>query len=177
VPGKITDALKKPFENSDSGRGGTSKNTQINALIKKSIESEIENSAGKTREQAILDFCKAPRLLSEIRVLLGFSFKTYFYDNHIAPLLENGQLKMTEPLFPKSHTNRYVTAEYAPPIASEAEILEYLKTPHDKGEIAEHFNLSEVQIYEHMRGLINSGRIVKIDANFQKSKRPRFLSV
>jgi predicted transcriptional regulator len=176
VPVKMADALNKPFRNEDRGRGGTGEDERINNLIKKSLESEIESSIGKTRGQAILDFCRVPRLLREIRVLLGFSFKTYFYDNHIAPLLENGRLKMAEPLFPRSHTNRYVAAEYAPPIASEDEILEYLKMPHDKGEIAKHFNLSEVQIYDHMRGLINSGWIIKIEANLQKSKRPKFVA-
>ena len=108
--------------------------------------------------------------------MLGYSFKSYFYDSYIAPLIESGQLKITEPLFPRSHTNRYIAAEYAPPIASVAEILEYLKEPHDKGEIARHFGLTEVQVYDHMRSVIADGRVIKIEADLEISKRPRFVT-
>ena len=59
----------------------------------------------------ILDFCRVPRQVCEIREKLNYTNRTKFRQSHIAPLLEAELLEMTIPDKPTSSKQKYRTTE------------------------------------------------------------------
>ena len=59
----------------------------------------------------ILDFCRVPRQVCEIRKKLNYTNRTKFRQSHIAPLLEADLLEMTIPDKPTSSNQKYRTTE------------------------------------------------------------------
>lgn len=55
----------------------------------------------------LLDFCKTPRSRKEIADFLKLKTTSYAMQRYVTPLLENGQLKMTNPEHPGSRTQKY----------------------------------------------------------------------
>lgn len=55
----------------------------------------------------LLDFCKTPRSRKEIADFLKLKTTTYAMQRYVAPLLESGKLKMTNPEHPGSRTQKY----------------------------------------------------------------------
>lgn len=55
----------------------------------------------------LLDFCKIPRSRKEIADFLKLKTMTYAMQRYVTPLLEGGQLKMTNPEHPGSHAQKY----------------------------------------------------------------------
>jgi predicted HTH transcriptional regulator len=58
--------------------------------------------------EKLLEFCGAPRSLSEIQQLFGRTHKSYFRAKIMRPLLESGKLKMTIPDKPNSRNQKYI---------------------------------------------------------------------
>lgn len=56
----------------------------------------------------ILEFCSVPRSKREICEYFGYSNLTYFSRNYLAPLINNGKLRMTFPDKPNSKYQKYV---------------------------------------------------------------------
>lgn len=56
---------------------------------------------------ALLDFCKTPRSRKEIADFLKLKTTTYAMQRYVTPLLESGQLKMTNPEHPGSRAQKY----------------------------------------------------------------------
>ena len=57
----------------------------------------------------ILDFCRTPRQVGEIRARLGYTNRTKFRQNYMTPLLRDGYLEMTIPDKPTSSQQKYRT--------------------------------------------------------------------
>lgn len=55
----------------------------------------------------LVDFCKTPRSRKEIADFLKLKTTTYAMQRYVTPLLESGQLKMTNPEHPGSRTQKY----------------------------------------------------------------------
>lgn len=55
----------------------------------------------------LLDFCKTPRSRKEIADFLKLKTTSYAIQRYVTPLLESGQLKMTNPEHPGSRTQKY----------------------------------------------------------------------
>lgn len=68
-----------------------------------SIDTTTPSSAADT----LLDFCKTPRSRKEIADFLKLKTTSYAMQRYVTPLLENGQLKMTNPEHPGSRTQKY----------------------------------------------------------------------
>ena len=67
-------------------------------------------SAPPTRTEALLQFCTVPRSRAELQTFTGLRSREYFRKNILVPLLQSGQLRMTEPDNPNSRNQRYVKA-------------------------------------------------------------------
>lgn len=61
-------------------------------------------------DQAILEFCKEPKTTKEIMDFVGMKHKTYFRQNVLSPLFEQGLLELTIPDKPKSPNQKYKTS-------------------------------------------------------------------
>ena len=59
----------------------------------------------------LLELCRKPNKRSEIMNKLDFSSRPTFMKNYLAPLLDEGLLKMTLPDKPESKNQKYVTTE------------------------------------------------------------------
>lgn len=62
-------------------------------------------------EQQLLDYCQSPRTRAEIAAMLGLSSQAYAMSRHVAPLLKEGKLRMTDPDRPRSKNQRFVVAD------------------------------------------------------------------
>ena len=59
--------------------------------------------------KAILEFCLQARKITDLQTKFGYSDRTYFRNNHIQPLLDDGVLEMTIPDKPTSSQQKYRT--------------------------------------------------------------------
>lgn len=60
---------------------------------------------GKTAE--ILEFCRTPRTRKELAEFLGIKSMTYGIKRYVEPLVESGQLALTDPKNPGSRSQKY----------------------------------------------------------------------
>ena len=70
------------------------------------VATDTTTSSTNTAD-TLLDFCKTPRSRKEIADFLKLKTTTYAMQRYVAPLLESGQLKMTNPEHPGSRTQKY----------------------------------------------------------------------
>ena len=59
--------------------------------------------------KGILEFCLQARKITDLQAKFGYSDRTYFRNNHIQPLLDDGVLEMTIPDKPTSSQQKYRT--------------------------------------------------------------------
>ena len=59
----------------------------------------------------IIEFCDAPRRLSEILLALGVSNRGYFKKHHLDPLIQSGIVAMTNPEKPRASNQQYVITD------------------------------------------------------------------
>ena len=137
---------------------------------------KVDEKSGKSKEQELLEFCKTPKLGREIYRWLGLKASHYATHTFIMPLVKSGKLIMTLPNFPTSNNQRYVTAGFEPPVASDENIIEYCKKPRRKKEIEEHFSLSNFQLRQHLEPLIIAGKIKGTDPKNPKNHWQRYTS-
>lgn len=64
-----------------------------------------------TDEKQLLEFCRIPRSRAEIINYLNIGSGQYALRRYLDPLLKNGVIRMTIPEKPRSHSQKYVTAE------------------------------------------------------------------
>jgi ATP-dependent DNA helicase RecG len=62
-------------------------------------------------EKHLLVFCRTPRTRAEIINYLNIGSGQYALRRYLDPLLKNGAILMTIPDKPRSHSQRYITAE------------------------------------------------------------------
>lgn len=137
---------------------------------------KVDEISGKTKEQELLEYCQTPRLGREIYGWLGLKASHYATHTFIMPLVKSGKLVMTLPNFPTSNNQRYTTAGFEPPVASDDNILEYCQVPRRKKEIEEHFGLSSFQVRQHIEPLIASGKLKGTDPRNPKNHWQRYVS-
>ncbi len=75
--------------------------------------SPASNPAGavSNKEEALLEFCKAPRTRQEIAEYLGIKTVFYVMQHYVQPLLDSGKLAMTIPEQPRRKKQRFYTVE------------------------------------------------------------------
>lgn len=66
-------------------------------------------------EKQLLTFCQIPRTRAEIIAYLNIESGQYALRRYLDPLLKKGAIRMTIPEKPRSHSQKYVTADSAPP--------------------------------------------------------------
>ena len=66
-----------------------------------------DNATSASTADTLLDFCKTPRSRKEIADFLKLKTTSYAMQRYVMPLLESGQLKMTNPEHPGSRTQKY----------------------------------------------------------------------
>lgn len=64
-------------------------------------------SSAPVDESTLLNFCKIPRSRKEIADFLKLKTTSYAMQRYVTPLLRSGELKMTNPEHPNSHTQKY----------------------------------------------------------------------
>lgn len=62
-------------------------------------------------EKELLNFCRTPRSRAEIKAYLKVSSSNYALRRYLDPLIRSGAIRMTIPEKPRSHSQRYITAE------------------------------------------------------------------
>lgn len=68
---------------------------------------ETDNAENTSSEKTLIDFCKTPRSRREIADFLKIKTVSYAMQRYVVPLLQNGSLKMTDPIRPNSHKQKY----------------------------------------------------------------------
>ena len=61
------------------------------------------------QEGQIIEFCREARSRAEIMDFIGIKSREHFRVRYLNPLLEAGKLQLTEPLRPRSKTQRYIS--------------------------------------------------------------------
>lgn len=78
----------------------------------KTAQGEKTNAASAvTDEKQLLEFCRTPRSRAEIVAYLNIGSAQYALQRYLTPLLKSGAIRMTLPEHPRSHSQRFVTAE------------------------------------------------------------------
>ena len=135
----------------------------------------INEDNGRTREEEILEFCRAPRSSREICNFLGKSTIPYLNRTYLQPLVESGKLLLTVPNY-ASNMQRYVNAENAGLIPTDGAILDCCKVPRTKTEIEQHFGLSHFMAAKHYNPLIESGKLIGNMPGSPKSRWQKFVA-
>ena len=77
----------------------------------------------------ILDFCREPRQVGEIRKKRGYSDRTKFRNRYLNPLIESALLEMTIPEKPTSSQQKYrITVKGLELLARNSRVLPLLDT-------------------------------------------------
>ena len=66
-----------------------------------------DTATSASAADALLHFCKTPRSRKEIADFLKLKTASYAMQRYVTPLLESGQLKMTNPEHPGSRVQKY----------------------------------------------------------------------
>lgn len=97
-------SFKVVFRNSTAGYlGGRNETTQVTTQV--TIQGEKRTKEEKIK--LILDFCQQPHSTTEILAYLGMSSRKHIRDAYIKPLLDGGQLLLTNPDSPRAHNQKY----------------------------------------------------------------------
>lgn len=71
----------------------------------------VNKKTGLTLEQELLEYCKFPRSIGELRNFLGLQTKKMVQERFTVPLMREGKLKFTCPENPKNIWQRYLNSE------------------------------------------------------------------
>lgn len=107
---------------------------EIEEIIKQKSTSKIKASF----KNSILEYCKEPRGMAEIREYIG----TTTANTYVRELVEEGKLKYTLPYTPWSNTQKYIDARLDFKIPTEEDVVEFCKEPRTKKEIEENFDFT-----------------------------------
>jgi predicted ArsR family transcriptional regulator len=111
----------------------------------------------------------------EIGTFLGLSTVAFINRGYLQPLIDSGRLLKTIPTY-NSNIQRFVTAEYAPPIPTVEAILELCQTPHTKTEISKHYGISNFQMRKIREPLIEGGQLIGEDAANPRNHWQRYVA-
>lgn len=62
--------------------------------------------------ECILIFCREEKSKKEICEFMGYHNRTFFTRKYLAPLIQRGELKMTQPDKPNSRNQKYFTVKF-----------------------------------------------------------------
>ncbi len=120
VSKKSNEVSKKSNEVSKKSNDVNEKSNDVNDNVSNEVSeksNEVNNKGKKTgirvalsndRQKAIIDFCMIPRSRREILEHIGLTLQTKHFTHYIKPLIDSGQLQLTQPDTPKSPTQKYV---------------------------------------------------------------------
>ena len=63
------------------------------------------------RKRGVLVFCQIEKSKKEICEYMGYRNRTFFTRKYLTPLLQKGQLQMTQPDKPNSRNQKYITGK------------------------------------------------------------------
>jgi transcription initiation factor TFIIIB Brf1 subunit/transcription initiation factor TFIIB len=135
-------------------------------------------------DEAILDFCKIPRLKSDIARHFGL---TYFVARkHYDPLIESGRLVGDTPELPKNNWQKFIAAgtEYTETkdekhkysFVKSDRVLGFCQTPKNRTEIAEYFGIHLRHVFRYIKPLVEDGRLKMTKPNLPSSIDQRFVA-
>lgn len=137
----------------------------------------VNKKTGLTIEEELLEFCRTPRGVNDLKEFLGLRNKQMVQARFTNPLLKQGKLKFIYPESPTSNLQRYlnaevdITPEMQETIAQlsktekhlelEKMTLDFCKIPRTLGEIKEHVGLAGYDIVRKraVQPLIDQGKI------------------
>ena len=137
----------------------------------------VDKKSGKTIEEELLEYCKAPRSIVDLKNFLGINDNKKIQARFTKPLMLQGKLKFIYPESPRSVWQRYLNAEVdITPEMQETMVqlakserhlemermtLEYCRVPRSLGEIKDHIGLSGYDIVRKraVQPLIDQGKI------------------
>ena len=125
---EIADHLKERFDASSQKPDSTSQDSDqvsekddTNLVTDGKIPNEIKEENLVTsksnilelndQQRQILKMCEVPREMAELQEKMGFSNRTYFKKNYVAPLINNNLLRMTKPDKPTARDQKYVLTD------------------------------------------------------------------
>ena len=89
--------------------GGTNQDT-IQDTIQDTVQDTIQEGVG--RIEMILSYCESPRSRRQIQEHIGIRNRSYFKNEILDPLVEQGRLAMTIPDKPTSKNQKYITVKH-----------------------------------------------------------------
>lgn len=137
----------------------------------------VDKKSGKTIEEELLEYCKAPRSIVDLKNFLGINDNKKIQARFTKPLLLQGKLKFIYPESPKIVWQRYLNAEVditpemqetmvqlaksEKHLEMERMTLEYCRVPRSLGEIKDHIGLTGYDIVRKraVQPLIDQGKI------------------
>ena len=144
--------------------------------IHKSLKT-VNKETGQSIEEELLEYCKLPRSISDLKSFLGINNKKIIQARFTKPLLQQGKLKFVYPETPRSNWQRYLSAdiEISPDMEEtllqlsktekhlefEKKTLKFCKVPRTLGEIKNHLGLAGYDIVRKraVQPLIDQGKI------------------
>jgi predicted transcriptional regulator len=125
-------------------------------------------------EEAVLDFCKEPRMKSEIIQHFGLS---YFVARKIYdPLIESGKLIGDTSEMPKNIWQKFVAANAGYAVSKKERIIQFCQTSKSRSEIAEHFNIHLKYAFRYIKPFVESGVLKMTKPDTPSSIDQRFYS-
>ena len=153
----------------------------------------VNKKTGLTLEQELLDFCKSPRSITELKALLGLSTKKKVQERFTKPLLRQGKLKFVYPESPTSILQRYLNASVEitsdmqetllqlskteKHLELEQKTLNFCKVPRTVGEIKDYIGLASYDIVRKraIQPLIDQGKIKLLYPHNPLYKKQKFV--
>ena len=75
------------------------------------ISSDNPSEAKEKDTRNIIDFCRTPRSREEIVSYIGIPSRQYALKRYLEPLVESGEIQMTNPGSPRSRSQKFVAAD------------------------------------------------------------------
>lgn len=137
----------------------------------------VNKKTGRTIEEELLDYCRFPRSIIDLKAFLGIKDKKSIQARFTKPLMQQGKLKFIYPESPTSVWQRYLNTEVdITPKMQETMIqlakterhlelermtLKFCKVPRSLGEIKDHVGLAGYDIVRKraVQPLIDQGKI------------------
>ncbi len=137
----------------------------------------VNKKTGRTVEEELLDYCRSPRSIIDLKAFLGIKDKKSIQARFTKPLMQQGKLKFIYPETPRSNLQRYLNTEVeiTPELEEtmvqlakterhlelERKTLKFCKVPRSLGEIKDHVGLAGYDIVRKraVQPLIDQGKI------------------
>lgn len=144
---------------------GIERTKEIEEIIKQKSTPKLR----ATIKDSILEYCKEPRGMLEIREYTG----TTSANAYVRELVKEGKLKYTLPYTPWSNTQKYIDARADYKIPTEEDVIEFCKIPRTKREIEENFDFTQSIRKSMIQRLLDNKKICYTEESLRLGKCDR----